>query len=41
MGTARYGGGGGDMLGLLIVGALILGAVAIVFIILRPHGTKP
>lgn len=28
-------------LGLLIVGALILGAVAIVFIILRPHGGKP
>ena len=29
-------------LGLVIVGALILGAIAIVFIILRqPHGGKP
>jgi len=48
LGRARDGGRGGEMLaaiqalGLLIVGALILGGVAVVFIILRqPHGGKP
>jgi len=47
MGKSGDGGRGGDMLaaiqalGIVIVGVLILVAVAIVLMILRPHGGKP